>query len=203
MDKYRELCDPSTSYSCDESAGLFCLSDGLGSQCPFNVTPSATSCDCANGTYWTGGSCATKKSINKPCFWNCECDLMAGLQCLNMSCVCPKKSFWSTTTLSCEDQKNYTDTCSNTSDCDTTQGLTCYLSGATCNCPQISTLNTCDCSLTQYYDYNLTSCQSSRLYNDTCYADYMCDSSVGLFCQTTINSALNCSCPEPIRISKQ
>lgn len=202
MDKYRALCDPLTSYSCDASASLFCLSAGIGSQCPFNVTPSTTSCDCVNETYWNGGSCVSKKTINSPCFWNCECNLLAGLQCLNMSCVCPKKTFWSTTTSTCENQRNYTQSCSNTSECDTTQYLTCYISGSACNCPQNSTAGMCDCLTTQYYDYNLTSCQTTRLYNETCYADYMCDSTVGLFCQLTVSSTNNCSCPEPVRLSK-
>lgn len=201
VDKYRALCDPLTSYSCDASASLSCLSAGLGSQCPFNVTPNATSCDCANGTYWNGGSCVSKKTIDASCFWDCECNLDAGLQCLNMSCVCPKKTFWSTASL-CENQRNYTNACTNTSQCDTTQGLMCNLAGSICNCPQNSVSNMCDCLPTQYYDYNLTSCQYLHLYNDNCTANYMCDTSVGLLCQLTNSSTANCSCPEPIRSGK-
>jgi hypothetical protein len=203
VDKYLALCNPSTAYSCDTSASLFCLSAGQGAQCPFNVTANSTSCDCANGTYWNGGSCVTKKTINAACFWNCECNSVAGLQCLNMTCVCPKKYSWSTSLSSCQPQMNYTNTvCTNTTQCDATQGLICYLSGSSCNCPSTSSLGMCDCLTTQYYDYNLTSCQISKLYNDTCYGNYMCDSTLGLFCQLSISNTTNCSCPEPIRLSK-
>ncbi len=205
VDKYLALCDPVTSYSCDASALLFCLAAGEGAQCPFNATANSTSCDCANGTYWTGGSCATKKTINAACFWNCECNSDVGLQCLNMSCVCPNKYSWSTSTSpsSCVTQKTYTQSpCYNTSECDSTQGLTCYLSGSECNCPSNSSIHMCDCLTSQYYDYNLTSCQTLQLYNETCYGNYMCDSTLGLFCQMSINNATNCSCPEPIRLSK-
>ncbi|CAF3771869.1 unnamed protein product [Adineta steineri] len=201
IDKYHALCNTSTSYSCDASVSLQCLFAGDGSQCPFNATANTTSCECANGTYWNGGSCVTKKSINIACYWSCECNTDAGLQCLNLTCVCPSKQYWSTQTSSCEAQKNYTETsCSNTTQCDSTQGLTCYLSGSACNCPITSSVNMCDCLSTQYYDYNLTSCQTLQLYNDTCYGNYMCDSTVGLFCQLNTNSAANCSCPEPIRL---
>jgi hypothetical protein len=62
VDKYLDLCDPATSYSCDASTLLFCLVAGKGAQCPFNATANSTSCDCANGTYWTGGPCVTKKN---------------------------------------------------------------------------------------------------------------------------------------------
>jgi hypothetical protein len=203
IDTYLAACDLSTYYSCDATALLFCLAAGTGAQCPFNATAASYTCECANGTYWSGGSCVTAKTINAACFWSCECNAAVGLQCLNMSCVCPKKFYWSTSLSSCEPQKNYTQTtCANTSQCDTTQGLTCYLSGSSCNCPINSTIGMCDCLDTQYYDYNLTSCQTLQLYNETCYYSYMCDSSLGLFCQTTLNSALNCSCPEPIRSSK-
>lgn len=166
-----------------------------------SVPANTTSCDCTNGTYWNGGSCVSTKTINAPCFWNCECNSAAGLQCLNNSCVCPQKTHWSVSL--CETQMNYTQTCSNNSDCNAVEGLTCYLSGPQCNCPMNSSSNMCDCLTTQYYDYNLTSCQAARLYNETCYANYMCDSTLGLFCQTTLSSATNCSCPEPIRLSKQ
>jgi hypothetical protein len=200
VDKYRALCDQNTSYSCDASAALFCLPAGQGAQCPFNVTANSVSCDCANGTYWNGGSCVTKKTFNSTCFWNCECDATAGLQCLNMSCVCPNKYFWSTP--SCGTQQNYTKTCYSASECDLTQGLTCYLSGSPCNCPMNSSIDMCDCLTTQYYDYNVTSCQTLKLYNETCYGSFMCESALGLFCQTSISNATNCSCPEPIRLSK-
>jgi len=203
VDKYLDLCNPLTSYSCSANASLFCLSAGVGSQCPFNVTANTTSCDCANGTYWNGGSCIAKKTINTPCFWNCECNSVAGLQCLNMSCVCAQKYSWSTVASSCEGQLNYTQSgCTNTSQCDTTQGLICYLSGPECNCPMNSSINMCNCLTTQYYDSNLTSCQTLQLYNETCFGNYMCDSSLGLFCQLNVSSATNCSCPEPIRASK-
>jgi hypothetical protein len=122
-----------------------------------------------------------------------------------MSCVCPQKFSWSSAALppSCEGQLNYTQTgCTNTSQCDTTQGLVCYLSGQQCNCPITSSINMCDCLTTQYYDYNLTSCQTLQLYNETCIGDYMCDSALGLFCQTSVSSATNCSCPEPVRASE-
>ncbi|UJR26526.1 hypothetical protein I4U23_007849 [Adineta vaga] len=204
VDEYLSLCDLTTSYSCDQSAGLYCLTPGQGSQCPFNATSSSTSCDCTNGTYWNGGSCVSKKLINTACFWNCECDSDRGLSCLNMTCLCPTKYYWSTLTNppACVPQKNYTDTtCFNTSECDTTQGLTCYLSGTSCNCPQPSVIKMCDCLTTQYYDSNLTSCQTLQLYNETCYGSYMCDNTVGLFCQTNVSSATNCSCPEPIRLN--
>lgn len=205
VDKYGELCDPSTSYSCDASVQLYCLQDGQGTQCPFSMPVNATSCDCANGTYWNGGSCVSKKSYDSSCFWPCECNNDVGLQCLNMSCLCPSKFYWSTSTSMCEPQKNYTEgPCTNTTHCDTTQGLVCYSSGMTaCNCPASSTLNTCDCLPTQFYDYNLTSCQKLHLYNESCLDNYMCDSTVGLFCQMTLSSSTNCSCPEPIRLSKK
>lgn len=117
-----------------------------------------------------------------------------------MSCVCPKKTSWSMG--SCSPQKNYSQPCSNNTDCDTTQGLTCYLSGSPCNCPTNSTIGTCDCLESQYYDYNMTSCQAAGLYNETCTDNYMCDSTLGLFCQVTPTAATNCSCPEPVRASK-
>ncbi len=203
VDQYRALCNLTTSYSCNANASLYCLSAGEGSQCPYNVTAGTTSCDCANGTYWNGGSCVTKKISNASCFWNCECNTAAGLQCLNTSCTCPQKTHWSSLLSSCVSQLNYTQPCSTTADCDASQGLICYTSGGTqCNCPVTSTLNTCDCVTSQFYDYNRTSCQSALLYNETCYSNYMCDSTLGLFCQTTISSAANCSCPEPIRLSK-
>lgn len=202
VDEYRALCNQSTSYSCDASVSLYCLRDGQGSQCPFNVTVNAASCDCANGTYWNGGSCVAKKSYNVPCFWNCECNSNLSLQCLNMTCVCPSKFHWSTSTSSCAPQLNYTQgPCSNSSDCDTSQGLTCSLPGMTpCNCPMPSVNNTCDCLPTQFYDSNLTSCQALHLYNDTCDGNYMCDWTVGLFCQLNLTSTMNCSCPEPARL---
>jgi hypothetical protein len=182
---------------------LFCLLAGQGAQCPFNATANSTSCDCANGTYWTGGSCVSKKTINAPCFWNCECNSDAGLQCLNMSCVCPTSNSWSTGSSTCSTQKNYTQSpCFNTSECDAAQGLICYLSGLPCNCPVNSSIQMCDCPTNSYYDYDLASCQSLNLYNETCNASYMCDSALGLFCQTILSNATNCSCPEPIRLSK-
>jgi hypothetical protein len=182
---------------------LFCLPAGDGAQCPFNVTPSTTSCDCANGTYWNGGSCVAKKLIDIPCFWDCECNTDAGLSCLNMSCVCPTKYTWSTISSLCITQLNYTESgCTNSSQCDTAQDLICYLSGSPCNCPMNSSLNMCDCSPPQYYDYTLSSCQPPNSYNETCEGDYMCDSSLGLFCQLNVSSDTNCSCPEPARESK-
>jgi hypothetical protein len=203
VDKYQALCNLTTASSCDVSVSLLCQPAGSGSQCPFNVTANSTSCDCVNGTYWNGGSCADKKSINVPCFWNCECNSSAGLQCLNMSCVCPQKTSWVTQSSLCEGQLNYTQSpCYNNTECDTTQGLTCYLSGSACNCPRNSSYNMCDCLPGQYYDYNLTSCQTASFYNETCTGNYMCDSTLGLFCQTTISNATNCSCPQPIRLSK-
>ncbi len=60
----------------------------------------------------------------------------------------------------------------------------------------------CDCLTSQYYDYNLTSCQTLQLYNETCYGKYMCDSTLGLFCQMSISNATNRSCPEPTHLSK-
>ena len=65
-----------------------------------------------------------------------------------------------------------------------------------------SSINMCDCLTTQYYDYNLTSCQTRKLYNETCLDNYMCDSTLGLFCQLNVSNATDCSCPEPIRSSK-
>jgi len=61
VDKY--LDHPVTLYSCDASTLLFCLVAGEGDQCPFNATANSTSYDCANGIYWTGGSCVTKKKL--------------------------------------------------------------------------------------------------------------------------------------------
>jgi hypothetical protein len=206
VDEYLSLCDSTTSYSCDASVLLFCLTAGLGAQCPFNATANSSSCDCANGTYWNGGSCASVKIINAPCFWNCECDTNAGLQCLNSSCTCPKFNYWSSGSVACLQQKNYTQSlCYNNSECDSTQGLICYLPGSQspCNCPNSSSAYMCDCLTSQYYDYTLTSCQTLELYNETCFGNYMCDSSLGLFCQMNVSNATNCSCPEPIRLSKQ
>ncbi|CAF1544843.1 unnamed protein product [Adineta ricciae] len=201
IDKYMAACDVATAYSCDTSVGLSCVAAGQGSQCPFNATAS-WSCDCANLTYWNGGSCVSKKLVDTSCFWNCECDSDRGLSCLNMTCLCPKYYYWSTVENppACVLQKNYSETqCFNTTQCDSTQGLTCYLSGTACNCPTTSVINMCDCLPTQYYDYSRLSCQNLLLYNDSCTANYMCNSNVGLFCQTSVNNANNCSCPETSR----
>ena len=203
VDKYQSICNISTSYSCDTSIGLVCQAAGRGTQCPFNATVGAETCDCLNGTYWNGGSCVQEKTINDACFWDCECHRTVGLRCFNMSCVCPAKYYWSSMTSQCLPQLNYTQTgCTNTTECDLTQGLTCFLSGTPCNCPNNSTVGMCDCSTTHYYDGNSSTCQTLHLYNDTCYGDYMCDRTLGLFCQVNVTSALNCSCPEPVRQCK-
>lgn len=201
IDTYRAACNPATKESCRTSVSLQCLPAGTGSQCPLNATAASYTCDCVNGTYWNGGSCVSKKTSNSSCFWNCECDSSVGLRCLNSSCVCPQTQYWLGG--SCGKQLNYTQmTCTNNSQCDETQGLICYRSGSACNCPQNSSIGMCDCSSGQFYDTNMTSCQSLRIYNETCYGNYMCDSSVGLFCQTNLLNATNCSCPEPVRPSK-
>jgi hypothetical protein len=144
-----------------------------------NITTSGTyTCQCPIYTFYNSTACRDQTLYNTVCSLatsSCRTDL--GLSCQWNLCLCNSTAqFWSTSLQTCMSYYTYTSSgCTADSQCAST--LICNNSTNTkCSCPTALTANTCDCPRSYGYEYywNGVSCVYAVAYNQSCTADYMC-----------------------------
>jgi hypothetical protein len=89
---------------CDYTKSLFCsFLTGTGTNCPTTFGPKT--CDCPLSMYWTGSTCANRKTNGVACTEDCQCIQNIGLTCENIDgvqkCSCSSStSYWTGTSCS-------------------------------------------------------------------------------------------------------
>jgi hypothetical protein len=162
-----------------------------------NITTFGTyTCQCPSYMYYNGTACRDQTLYNTVCSLataSCRSDL--GLSCQGNLCLCNSTSqFWSTSLQTCMNYYTYTSSgCTADSQCAST--LICNNSTNTkCSCPLTLSSGYCDCprSYGNEYYWNGVSCVYAVVYNQSCTADYMCQT---LTQNTTCDSVTKaCSC---------
>ncbi|CAF1277377.1 unnamed protein product [Adineta ricciae] len=146
-------------------------------------------CGCAYSHFWseTYLTCERRRMINRTCVNDSECDILANLQCFNVTlsngdiqlqCQCKASLNWDG--VICKDQGLYNDSCLTDANCDTTRYLYCDLSLG----------KICQCNTSMFWNGKKGSgtCEYKRTVNQYCYPydDSWCDYSApmgqGLTC---------------------
>ncbi|UJR24316.1 hypothetical protein I4U23_027283 [Adineta vaga] len=140
-------------------------------------------CGCAYSHFWseTYKTCERRRMINRTCYNDSECDILANLQCFNVTltngniqlqCQCKASLNWNG--LMCTDQQLYHYGCISNDNCDTTRYLYC----------DASISNKCNCNSSMFWNGEIKggvgtsgTCEYKRTVNQYCYPydDSWCD----------------------------
>lgn len=185
------------------STGLTCISAlSYGNTCSANYTCQyltqntycSGTCSCPTQQYFNTNIkyCINQLTNSDPCSLTTDCRIDLGLSCTAGVCSCNTNTqFWNGN--NCTNFLKYnTTTCTADSNCE--KSLICKKANSfSCNCPTIVTTGKCDCPVPtinfEYY-WNGTYCTSAKYYNESCTANYQCQS----LTQFTSCSGSKCDC---------
>lgn len=151
----------------------------LDSQCNFNNGLYCINlvCSCQSSQYWTGSVCTNILTYNQGCSSNSMCNSTKGLACYSGLCACNSLNYWSSTSTLCLTKLLIGSSCSTliSNQCDNNKFLICN-SGS----------NTCTCSTTMYYNYDIPICYALKTYYVGCVSVSECNNNLGLTCSSGI-----------------